>query len=76
MTKLSVGAALVGADLMTPTQASETLKVPEKTLAVWRSTNRVKLAYCKIGGAVRYRRTDLEAFILAGLRNADSRASR
>ena len=76
MTKLSVGAALVGADLMTPTQASETLKVPEKTLAVWRSTNRVKLPYCKIGGAVRYRRTDLEAFILAGLRNADSQASR
>ena len=42
------------------------------TLAVWRSTNRKRLAYVKVGGQVRYRRADLDQFISDGLRNAEA----
>lgn len=40
------------------------------TLAVWRSTNRQRLAFVKVGGRVFYRKADLDAFIAANLRNA------
>ena len=72
MEQRNIAAAMAGAGsvkLDTPAQASELLQVPEKTLAVWRSTNRVVLPYCKIGGAVRYRRADLERFIAQNMRN-------
>lgn len=55
--------------LLTARQASEFLQVPVSTLAVWRSTGRVQLAYVKLGGAVRYRREDIARFI-AGDRDA------
>ena len=54
---------------LTPRQTSELLNVPESTLAVWRSTNRVVLPFFKLGSHVRYRRTDLESFIERHLRN-------
>ena len=49
-------------------------KVPlwRRLLSVWRSTNRQKLAFVKIGGQVRYRREDLDKFIADGLRNAQT----
>lgn len=56
--------------LMTTEQAAEYLAVKPATLVVWRSTNRRKLAYVKMGGQVRYRRQDLDAFITENLRNA------
>lgn len=56
--------------LMKPEQAAEYLQITPATLAVWRSTNRKKLAFVKIGGQVRYRREDLDKFIADGLRNA------
>lgn len=56
--------------LMTTEQAAEYLAVKPATLQVWRSTNRKKLAYVKVGGQVRYRRQDLDAFIAENLRNA------
>ena len=56
--------------LMKPEQAAQYLLVTPSTLAVWRSTNRKKLAYVKVGGQVRYRREDLDRFITEGLRNA------
>lgn len=56
--------------LMNPGQAAEYLSIKPATLAVWRSTNRRKLAYVKVGGQVRYRRTDLDQFIADNLRNA------
>ena len=47
-------------ELMTPAEVSAVLRIPTTTLAIWRSTGRVRLAYVKIGHAVRYRPTDVE----------------
>lgn len=55
-------------EYLTPPQVSEQLSIPETTLAVWRSTNRVSLPYLKLGGHVRYRRSDLDAFIAKSMR--------
>lgn len=56
--------------LMKPEQAAEYLQITANTLQAWRSTNRKKLAFVKVGGQVRYRRADLDAFISANLCNA------
>lgn len=56
--------------LLTPEQAAAYLGIKPATLAVWRSTNRRKLAFVKIGGNVRYRRQDLDQFIVDNLQNA------
>lgn len=65
--------------ILTAAQASVYLQVPVSTLAVWRSTNRVHLPYVKLGGLVRYRRCDLEAFIdgrlVNGGRHSDTPSS-
>lgn len=53
------------AALLTPGETSRLLHVPETTLAAWRSTGRVQLAYVKVGHAVRYVVADLERFIAA-----------
>lgn len=55
--------------LMNSEHAAEYLSIKPATLAVWRCTNRRKLAYVKVGGQVRYRRADLDAFITANLHN-------
>ena len=57
-------------DNLTPPEAAHFLRVPEATLSVWRSTNRVVLPYFKLGGHVRYRRSNLERFISEHMRNA------
>jgi hypothetical protein len=49
--------------LLTETQAAEALGVKPSTLTCWRSTHRYGLAYCKIGGRVRYRASDVAAFV-------------
>lgn len=61
-TKVSLG------ENLTPREAAAFLNVPEATLAVWRSTNRVVMPFFKMGHHVRYRRTDLERFIEANMR--------
>lgn len=38
------------------------LKNPQ-TLAVWRSTNRYQIPYIKVGRKVRYRKSDLDAWL-------------
>lgn len=53
----------LGTALLTPSEASRLLHVPETTLAAWRSTGRVQLAYVKVGRAVRYAQADIERFI-------------
>jgi excisionase family DNA binding protein len=55
--------------LMRPKAAAEYLGVTESTLSVWRSTNRQKLAYVKMGHLCMYRKTDLDEFINARLVN-------
>src|SRR6266576_2315598 len=51
--------------LLTPTQCAARLGVAIDTLTIWRSTERVALAYTKIGRLVRYSTRDVEAFIAA-----------
>lgn len=48
--------------LYTPTQVSQTLGVSVKTLEKWRWERR-NLPYVKLGAAVRYRESDLEAWL-------------
>ena len=55
---------------MTTEEAAAYLAVKPATLQVWRSTNRRKLPYVKVGGNVRYRRQDLDQFITDNLQNA------
>lgn len=59
-------------DNLTPRQTATLLNVPEATLAVWRSTNRVSLPFFKLGHHVRYRRTDIERFIAQNLRHGEA----
>lgn len=49
--------------LATPAEASVLLKIPESTLQKWRSTGEHNLPFCKIGKSVRYRTTDLKAYV-------------
>lgn len=57
---------------LTPDQVSRLLKIPQSTLAVWRCTGRVRLAYVKIGRAVRYRRADVDRLIAANEHGHDA----
>jgi excisionase family DNA binding protein len=56
--------------LLTPQQVAELLQVPQTTLAVWRSTGRVKLRFVKIGRAVRYPADDVHALMRDGAPSA------
>jgi excisionase family DNA binding protein len=49
--------------LLTQDEAAERLGVKPTTLAVWRTSKRYDLPYCKIGRNVRYKLADVEAFI-------------
>ncbi len=50
-------------NLLTPEQAAAFLQLHPNTLANWRHSRRVEIPYVKIGGAVRYRETDLLEFL-------------
>ena len=60
---------------MTTRQAAQALGIKPGTLEVWRVRGDGP-AYLKIGRAVRYRRDDIEAFILAGRRASTSEGLR
>lgn len=49
--------------LMTPQQAAQVLGLSVKTLATWRSTGRHALPFIRCGGRVRYRRSDVNAWL-------------
>jgi excisionase family DNA binding protein len=49
--------------LLTPTQVAEQLGVTIGTLAVWRSTGTCQIPYLKIGRCVRYKSSDIDAFL-------------
>jgi hypothetical protein len=51
--------------LLDSIQVSKILGISVGTLAVWRATKRYALAYIKVGRAVRYKKSDVEAFIAA-----------
>ena len=54
--------------LRTEKQAAEYLGTTPGTLSVWRCTRQVKIPFIKIGKAVRYKQSDLDAFIEANRR--------
>lgn len=49
--------------LLLPPETAEILKVKETTLTTWRSKKRYELPYVKIGKLIRYRRSDVLAFL-------------
>lgn len=49
--------------LLTPHEAAEMLQVKESTLRIWRYTKRYPLPYIKTGRLVRYKESDVRAFI-------------
>ena len=55
-------------DLLDDVSAAEILEVTTGTLAVWRCTGRYNLPFIKIGRKVRYRRSDLDAWLDARTR--------
>jgi len=50
-------------DLLDDNDAAIFLRLKPKTLPVWRCTKRYKIPYIKVGRLVRYRRSDLEAWL-------------
>lgn len=50
-------------ELLTRKQAANFLGVTEHTLAVWACTKRYKLPFIKVGRLVKYRYSDLLAFL-------------
>ncbi|WP_310600049.1 helix-turn-helix domain-containing protein [Desulfobulbus sp.] len=49
--------------LLSPEEAAAMLGTTPGVLSVWRSTHRYPLPWVKIGRSVRYRPSDIEAFI-------------
>lgn len=60
-------------ELLTPAEVSAMLRVPQSTLAVWRCTGRVGLAYVKIGHQVRYVRSGVNQFLANNLRGHEAK---
>ncbi|MCO5398410.1 helix-turn-helix domain-containing protein [Ralstonia soli] len=56
-------------ELLSTGQAAAYLGVTRHTLEVWRSVGRYGLPFIKVGRLVRYRKTDLEAFLASRTRN-------
>lgn len=55
-------------ELLDEKTAAEYLDTQPGTLAVWRSTGRYAIPFVKIGRNVRYRRTDLDAWLAQRVR--------
>lgn len=52
-----------GRELLDEQKAAAVLGVSPGTLGVWRSTGRYALPFVKVGRAVRYRRSDIDAWL-------------
>ncbi len=52
-----------GGGLLTRKEAAVYLGIAEMTLSIWKSTGRYNLPVVKIGRLVRYKKSDLDAFI-------------
>ncbi len=60
--------------LMTPQQAAQVLGLSVKTLATWRSTGRHALPFIRCGGRVRYRHSDVAAWLESQSRTSTAAA--
>ncbi len=49
--------------LLTPPEAASYIGVSVDTLSVWRCTGRYNISYLKVGRLVRYRKSDLDAWL-------------
>ncbi|WP_318656998.1 helix-turn-helix domain-containing protein [Pseudomonas aeruginosa] len=56
-------ATLTPEALLTPERAAQMLGLSVKTLATWRSTGRHALPFIRCGARIRYRRSDLAAWL-------------
>lgn len=63
-----------GTDLLDEQAAARHLTVSAGTLSVWRSTGRYALPFLKVGRMVRYRRSDLDAWLAARTRETGATA--
>nr|WP_024308170.1 helix-turn-helix domain-containing protein [Pseudomonas sp. P818] len=63
--RAEAGTGIDPADLLTPEQAAQLLGLSLKTLAAWRSTGRHALPFIRCGARIRYRRSDLAAWLHA-----------
>ena len=61
------GNAPQGKKLLTRPEAAEYLGIKPQTLAVWATTKRYGLPLVKVGRLVKYRKEDLDAFIIRNL---------
>lgn len=57
--------------LLNTKEAAGILGKSPNTLVIWRCTGAYDLPYVKVGGSVRYREEDLDAFIEANLVGAE-----
>jgi excisionase family DNA binding protein len=60
-----IGPRSARGELLTTAQAADLLGIAEGTLTVWRCTRRTELPYLKVGRCVRYKRSDLDAWVRA-----------
>lgn len=56
--------------LRTEVESAQFLGVKPTTLQIWRCTKRYPLPYIKVGRLVRYRQSDLEAFLTSRTQGA------
>lgn len=63
-------------ELLTPEQVAAALRIKLRTLADWRSSGRNPLAWIKVGGRVRYRRSDVDAWLESQSRTSTAVAVR
>jgi excisionase family DNA binding protein len=57
-------------ELLSRKEAAAYLGVAEQTLAIWKCTKRYDLPYVKIGKLVKYKKSDLDAFIARNVQSA------
>lgn len=69
------GVSAANSILLTRREAAAYLGVAEQTLAVWKCTGRRSLPFVKIGRLVRYRKDDLDAFILNHLQDFEDNST-
>ena len=54
---------VIQCDLLDENSAAQFLQVEPGTLSVWRCTGRYKIPFIKVGRLVRYRQSDLNAWL-------------
>lgn len=59
-------------ELLTTEQAAPYLGVTPRTLEVWRCTKRHAIPYIKVGRLVKYRKSDLDAWLVSHTVNGNA----